>query len=122
MELRWHQAVVMLTRYAELKGLKKAETVEEIKTIPVEKPVVVVVEKEPVKEKPVEKPVETVEKPERPNQKNTSKVEEPKKSGGLKIIGSIAGVLGLIVAWLPIPPQFKAIAKVMLSAIANIFK
>ena len=39
MELIWHQASVMLARYAELKGLKKKETVsEQIKPIPVEKP------------------------------------------------------------------------------------
>ena len=104
MELRWHQAVVMLTRYAELKGLKKAETVEEIKTIPVEKPVVVVVE--PVKEKPVEKPVETVEKP----------------VISRSIIGSIAAVIGLIADKLPIAPAIKGIIKVVSWAISSIFK
>jgi hypothetical protein len=106
MELRWHQAVVMLTRYAELKGLKKAETVEEIKTIPVEKPVVVVVEKEPVKEKPVDKPVETVEKP----------------VVSRSIIGSIAAVIGLIADKLPVAPAIKGIIKVVSWAISSIFK
>jgi hypothetical protein len=52
--------------------------------------------------------------------------EEPKqvenKSGTMKIIGVIAGVLAAIVAWLPIPAAISSLLKIILNAIASIFK
>ena len=105
MELIWHQAIVMLNRYAELKGLKKSEPVEEIKTFPVEKPVVVAVEKEPV-----EKPVENVEK------------IEPQSSSTRKAIGAIATAIGFIADKLPVNAAVKAIIKAVSWTIGAFFK
>ena len=110
MELIWHQAIVMLNRYAELKGLKKSEPVEEIKPVQVKKPVVVNVEKEPVKEKPVEKTVEPVEK------------IETQSSSTRKAIGAIATAIGFIADKLPVNAAVKAIIKAVSWTIGAFFK
>lgn len=103
MELIWHQATVMLNRYAELKGIKKAEKVsEQIKPVPpVEKPIEV--------KKNVEKPVE---KKEIPTNTGTTK----------KAIGAIALAIGYIADKLPVNAAIKSIIKAVSWTIGAIFK
>jgi hypothetical protein len=107
MELVWAQAASRLNTYAANK--KPSPKLPDPKQpIP-----------EPVKKKE-EEPKREPEKPVDPVKEEPKQVE--KKSGTMKVIGSIAGMLAAIVAWLPIPAPIKAIARVILSAIASIFK
>jgi hypothetical protein len=105
MELVWAQAASRLNTYA-------ANKIPNPK-LPDPKPV-------EVKKKEEEEPKREPEKPVDPVKEEPKPVE--KKSGTMKIIGSIATVLLAIMAWLPIPAPIKAIARVILSAIASIFK
>lgn len=112
MTLVWTQASAVLNDYAKFK--KPVEPKLPTKPEPLPEPKK---NEEPKVERPKEpsKPVDT-------DEKRTDPVEEPKKSGTMKVIGSIAAFLALIVAWLPMPPQIKAIAKIVLNAIASIFR
>lgn len=114
MTLVWTQVTARLNEYAKFK-----KPVEPKLPDPKQKPETVEVKKKGEEPKQRE---EIEAKPKPSDQKSTEPVEEPKKSGAMKVIGSIATVLALIVAWLPIPPQFKAIAKIVLNAIASIFR
>lgn len=116
MTLVWTQATARLNEYAKFKKPVEPKLPDPKQPIPQPKPV------ENGGKKEAEEKPEVPAKPERPNEEDTPKMEEPKKSRTMKVIGSIATVLALIVAWLPIPPQFKAIAKIVLNAIASIFR
>lgn len=100
MELIWHQATQMLTRYAELKGLKKPDP-ETIKPVPVEKPIEV--------KKTVEKPVE---KPSQSTDGGSTK----------RAIGAIATAIGFIADKLPVNAAIKSIIKAISWTIGAIFK
>jgi len=106
MELIWHQAIVMLNRYAELKGLKKSE--------PVHEPI-----KVETKPAPVEKPVEIKKKVEKP----VEKTELPTTQGTTKkAIGAIALAIGYIADKLPVNAAVKAIIKAVSWTIGAFFK
>jgi hypothetical protein len=109
MELVWAQAASRLNTYAANK-IPNPKLPDPKQPIP-----------EPVKKKEEETDPREPEKPV-DKAKEEAKQVEPKKSGTMKIIGVIAGALAAIVAWLPIPAAIKAIARVILSAIASIFK
>lgn len=110
MELIWHQATQVLTRYAELKGLKK----ETAKEIPAEKPV----ETKPAEKKPVEK--KPVEK--KPAETKTDQEPDQKKSKTKQVIGSIAVIVGAVADKLPVNAAIKSVIKAVSWAIGAIFR
>ena len=109
MELVWAQAASRLNTYAANK-IPNPKLPDPKQPIP-----------EPVKKKE-EEPKREPEKPVDKDKEKSPKVEEPKKSGTMKIVGVIAGVLAAIVAWLPIPATISSLLKIILNAIASIFK
>lgn len=105
MGLIWFQVTTMLNRYAELKGIKKAEPVsDQIKPIKIEKPVEVKKSVEPPVGKPVEKEVQAPT--------GTTK----------RAIGAIATAIGFIADKLPVNAAVKAIIKAVSWTIGAIFK
>lgn len=109
MELIWHQATVMLNRYAELKGIKKIEKpTEQVKPeikIETKKPET----KKPEPKKEVEKPVE----------KKETALES---SSTRKAIGAIATAIGFFADKLPVNAAIKSIIKAVSWTIGAIFK
>jgi len=113
MTLVWTQASRRLNKYAE----NKKPVEPKLPTKPEPMP-------EPKKnQEPEVKRPEVPSEPKPSDEKSAEPVEEPvKKSGTLRIIGIIAGVLAAIVAWLPIPAALASILKVIFNAIASVFR
>lgn len=105
MELIWHQAAQVLTRYAELKGVKKIEPVSEQVKIP-----------EPKKQE--------AKKPEtkKPEEKKPEIKTAQESSSTRKAIGAIATAIGFIADKLPVNAAVKAIIKAVSWTIGAIFK
>jgi hypothetical protein len=111
MELVWGQAAARLDAYAANK--KPSPKLPDPKQQPIEVP--------KKKEEP-EQGEEKTPEPKPTDKESPGKVEEPKKSGTLRIVGVIAGMLAAIVAWLPIPAALASILKVIFNAIASVFR
>lgn len=112
MTLIWTQAANRLDEYARFK--KPVEPRLPTKpTLP------------PVGEKKEEPKVEVPREPTKPkpsDKESPPKVEESEKSRTMKIIGAVASILAVVIAWLPIPAPVKAGVKIILNAIASIFR
>ena len=112
MELVWAQAASRLNTYAANK-IPNPKLPDPKQPIP----------KPPEPKKNEDKEEDDQGEPEKPVDKD--KEESPKvekKSGTMKVIGVIAGVLAAIVAWLPIPAAISSLLKIIINAIASIFK
>jgi hypothetical protein len=116
MELVWAQAASRLNTYAANK-IPNPKLPDPKQPIPKPKPV-----EDREKKEEEEGNQGEPEKPVDPVKEEPKQVEEPKKSGTMKIIGVIAGMLAAIVAWLPIPAAISSLLKIILNAIASIFK
>ena len=110
MELVWGQAAARLDTYA---ANKKPSPKLPTKPDPIPEPKK---NQEPEIKKEPSKPVD-------PDKESPSTVEKQDESSiRKKAIGAIAGTLGTIINWLPIPLPIKMILKAIFFSIASIFK
>ena len=114
MELVWTQAAARLDTYAANK--KPSPKLPDPKQQPEPLP------EPPKKNEEPEQGEEKTPEPKPADKESPKPVEEPKKSGTLRIIGVIAGMLAAIVAWLPIPAALASVLKVIFNAIASVFR